>query len=452
VLSAPYVDDNTVGGKPEEIGDVLQPGDIVRFRLDANDQWRLAQIPEVQGAFASVDPRDGAVVALTGGLDYSLSKFNRATQAQRQPGSSFKPFIYSAALENGFTPASIINDAPLNIGYQVELERVWKPANFGDEYFGEVRLRFALLKSLNSVSIRLAQAMSLPTTVEHVKRFGFSGVAVPNDLALALGAGGVAPLDLARGYATFANGGYRVEAYFIDRISLADGTELFTAQPAFACPDCAGALAAVETPTGTVARPVAALPHAAAAAPELVAGVTELYPPLREAARVISPQNAYLMTDLLRDVVRSGTGVRARRELEREDLAGKTGTTNDMVDTWFVGFNGDVVAAAWVGFEDNRPLGGEEQGSRTALPMWITYMHEALAALPEHVLERPPGIVEYRINPANGLIANDVTRDTIFEKFEVGKIPGREPEPDFVGVDQHGPAGGEDRPKSDLFE
>jgi penicillin-binding protein 1A len=449
--AVPYVDDSIVGNKPEEIGDVLKPGDVVRFRRDANGQWRLAQVPEVQGAFVSVDSRDGAVVALTGGLDYSLSKYNRATQAQRQPGSSFKPFVYSAALESGFTPASIINDAPPNIGYQASLEREWKPANFNDEYFGEVRLRFALRKSLNSVSIKLVQAMGVPETIQYLKRFGFDGVNIPNDLSLALGAGGVAPLELVRGYATFANGGYRVDPYFIDRITMADGTELFTATPAIACPDCAESAVSAETPTATVARPMTPVPGAAVQAPDLITDVTQLYPPLREAPRVISPQNAYLMTDLLQDVVDSGTGNRAKRELGRSDLGGKTGTTNEGRDTWFVGFNGDVTGAAWVGFEDNRPLGGNEQGGVTAIPMWIGYMHEALAGMPEHVLARPPGIVEYRINPINGLIANDAARDTIFEKFEVGKLPDRELEPDF-DFEQRGPDGVQDLPKPDLFE
>lgn len=449
--AAPYIDDDRVGSRPREMGDVLKPGDVVRFRRDANGQWRLAQLPEVQGAFAAVDPRDGAVVALTGGLDYALSKYNRATQAQRQPGSSFKPFVYSAALANGFNAASIINDAPPNIGYQEALEREWKPANFADEYFGEVRLRFALRKSLNSVSIKLVQAMGVPATVEYLKRFGFDGVNIPNDLSLALGSGGVAPLELVRGYATFANGGFRVDPYFIDRVALADGTELFTATPAVACPDCADSAVAVETDTATVARPSPPVPPALAAGNELITSVTQLYPPLREAPRVISAQNAYLMTDLLQDVVDSGTGNRAKRELGRNDLGGKTGTTNDGRDTWFVGFNGDVAAAAWVGFEDNRPLGGVEQGSFTALPMWIGFMREALAGQPDHVLPRPPGIVEYRINPQSGLIANDAARDTIFEKFEADNIPDREPEPDFTSFDRHDPSGVEDRSSDRLF-
>ena len=200
--------------------------------------WRLAQIPEVQGALASVDPQDGAIVALTGGFDFDLSNYNRATQAKRQPGSAFKPFVYSAALANGFTPATIVNDSPPDVGYQAELERVWKPENFGGKYFGLVSMRFALQESLNAVSIRMTKEIGVPTVAEHVRRFGFDDDAVPNNLSLALGAGGVAPLDLVTGYATFANGGYRVQNYVIDRIADANGEVLYDANPAFACPDC----------------------------------------------------------------------------------------------------------------------------------------------------------------------------------------------------------------------
>jgi penicillin-binding protein 1A len=199
--AAPFVHDDMTGAKPTTVAEVLHAGDVVTFRRTAEGGWRLAQIPEVQGAFASIDPFDGAVVALNGGFDFFLSNFNRATQAKRQPGSSFKPFVYSAALENGFTPATVVNDAPPDVGYQATLERVWRPENFGGKYYGPSRLREALLNSMNAVSIRILQAMGVPRAVEHVKSFGFDDVAVPANLSLALGAGGVAPLDLAIGYA-----------------------------------------------------------------------------------------------------------------------------------------------------------------------------------------------------------------------------------------------------------
>jgi penicillin-binding protein 1A len=384
----------------------------VRFRRTAEGGWRLAQIPEVQGAFASIDPFDGDVVALTGGFDFFLNNYNRATRAQRQPGSSFKPFVYSAAFENGFTPATVVNDAPPDVGYQATLERVWRPENFGGKYYGPSRLREALRESMNAVSIRMLQSIGVPRAVEHVKRFGFDDVAVPANLSLALGAGGVAPLDLAIGYAAFANGGSKVSSYFIDRVTMPDGTLLYAAQP-LVCADC-------NTPpeTEVVLEPEV---------PALVDDVTDLYPAQRAAPRVISQQNAFLISDMLQDVVRRGTAVSARVALERDDLAGKTGTTNEGRDTWFVGFNRNIVGAAWVGFDDDdRPLGASEQGSRTALPMWIGFMREALAETPASGPLRPPGIVEYRINPVTGLIASDGTPNSIFEKFDIDNLPERE--------------------------
>jgi penicillin-binding protein 1A len=253
--------------------------------------------------------------------------------------------------------------------------------------------------------------MGVPAAVQHVKRFGFDDTAVPNDLSLALGAGSVAPVALAGAYAAFANGGYRVTPYFIDRVTTADGQVLYEAKPLI-CPEC-------NTPPET---PLDLEP----VEPELVADVTELYPKQRAAPRVISAQNAYLISDMMVDVVRRGTANRARRELGRDDLAGKTGTTNEGRDTWFVGFNANIVGAAWVGFDSNRPLGGNEQGGITAIPMWIDFMREAMSGTAERLPRRPPGIVEYRINPTTGLIAGDRTFNSIFEKFDIDHLPDRE--------------------------
>lgn len=419
--AAPFVSDDVIGVKPTTVAEVLQAGDVVRFRRTAEGGWRLAQIPEVQGAFVSIDPFDGAMVALNGGFDFFLNNFNRATQSRRQPGSSFKPFIYSAAFENGFTPATVVLDAPPDLGYQATLERIWRPENFDGKYFGPTRLRGALLESMNSVSIRILQTMGMPTAVEHVQRFGFDDTAVPKDLSLALGSGGVAPLSLVAGYAVFANGGFKVTPYFIDRVTTAGGEVLYAAQPLI-CPEC-------NTPPET---PASLEPET----PELVANITELYPTQRAAERAISAQNAYLITDLLQDVVRLGTGRRARRELGRDDLAGKTGTTNEGRDTWFAGFNANLVGAAWVGFDDQtRLLGRAEQGAFTALPMWIGFMHEALAGTSERMLVRPPGIVEYRINPTTGLIASDGSPNSIFEKFDIDHVPQREHESESGSLD-----------------
>jgi penicillin-binding protein 1A len=409
--AAPFIDDDTIGAKPATVAEVLKAGDVVRFRQTAAGEWRLAQLPEAQGAFVAVDPFDGAIVALNGGLDFFLNNFNRATQARRQPGSAFKPFVYSAAFENGYTPATVVLDAPPDVGYQAELERVWRPENFNGKYYGPSRLREALLESMNSVSIRILQNMGIPAAVGHIKRFGFDDEAVPRDLTLALGAGGVAPVTLAGAYATFANGGYKVTPYFIDRVVTADGEVLYETKPLY-CPDC-------NTPPET---PVQLEPQE----PQLVADATELYPTQRAAPRIISPQNAYLIGDMMWDVVRRGTGNRAKVQLQRNDLAGKTGTTNDGRDLWFVGFNANIVGASWVGFDQFRPLGKYEQGSSAALPMWIGFMREALASTTERRPKRPPGIVEYRINPESGRIAADGTPNTIFEKFDIDHLPERE--------------------------
>ena len=398
--AARYVNENRRGSAPQSVADVLAPGDIVRFRETASGELRLGQIPEVQGAVVSLDPLDGAVTALSGGFNFFLSNFNRVTQSRRQPGSAFKPFVYSAALERGFTAASIFNDAPI-VEPSLDLEGFWRPTNYSGGYNGSTRLREALIKSLNLVSIRVVREASIGHIVEHVRRFGFDETASPMNLSLALGVGGVAPLDMARGYAAFANGGYRVEPYIIGKIDDAQGRTLYAAAPALACRDC-------EEPEDVDA--------------ELIQAFTDIYVDRPPAPRVIDAQNAYLMNDMMRDVVRRGTGVRAYRELGRTDLGGKTGTTNEARDAWFAGFNGDVVAVTWVGFDQERSLGEGEQGARTALPMWIDFMGEALEGQPVHSMERPPGIIDVRIDPATGLAAGS-REDSVFEKFRMEYAP-----------------------------
>jgi penicillin-binding protein 1A len=411
--AARYVNESVKGAAPSAVSDVLTPGDIVRFRRLADGTVRLAQLPEVQGAFVSLDPQDGAVVAMVGGFDYFLSNFNRATQSLRQPGSAFKPFVYSAALESGFTPASIVNDAPLTLASS-ELEAEWRPENYTGASHGEVRLREALKDSMNLASIRTLREMGVGNALRHIRKFGFAEKALPANLSLALGTGGVSPLDLATGYAVFANGGYGVAPYFIDRVENARGELLYPIQPGgpvVVCPDCEAAEQEAAEDQG----------------PALISNVRELYPDIRRAPRVVDPQNVYLISDIMKDVIRRGSGARAGRALQRSDISGKTGTTNGPRDAWFAGFNADVVAAAWVGFDtDERSLGGNEQGGITAIPMWIGFMAEALDGLPEHDMARPPGIVEVRINAQSGLIASDSNPNAIFEKFEVGHLPERE--------------------------
>jgi penicillin-binding protein 1A len=431
----PYITDREVGARPGSVVDVLTPGDVVRFRRLENGGLRLAQLPDVQGAFVALDPRDGAIAALVGGYDYFLSNYNRATQAGRQPGSSFKPFAYSAAFEHGFTTASIINDAPI-VEESVELETKWKPDNFDGVSHGEVRLREAFRESWNQAAIRTVRAVGIVNTITHARKFGFGEAALPRNETLAVGTGSVSPVELANAYATFANGGHRVVHHFIDRIEDADGEVLYDSSwsVAVVCEpvrvDYEGSPLNVPC-SGAEEEP--ARPGRRAAEPELVDSASDLYPVLRRAERAISEQNAYLITDVLKDVIQLTSGRRAA-VLNRSDLAGKTGTTNGPRDAWFAGFNGDIVGVAWVGFDDDsRPLGGSrEQGGVTAIPMWIDFMAEALEGLPEHAMERPAGIVELRINPDNGLIASDANPRAIFEIFRVGDVPQRESDTAFT--------------------
>jgi penicillin-binding protein 1A len=413
--AAPFINDEAVLPAPATVGDALNPGDVVRFRVLEDGSLRLAQVPEVQGAMVSVDPQDGAITALVGGFDFYLSNYNRAVQSKRQPGSSFKPFVYSAALENGFTAATIVNDAPI-VEASDDLETDWRPNNYSGLFSGPTRLREALVKSLNLVSIRVIREAGIGATVKHLRAFGFDDTALPANATLALGAGGVAPIDLVDGYATFANGGYNVDAYLIQRIEDADGEILYESSPGLVCQACDEA--AVEEPLE----------------PKLIDSAIDLYPNTRAAERIISAQNAYLINDMMRDVVRRGTGVAAYRALGRQDLAGKTGTTNDRRDAWFAGFNGDLVAAAWVGFDQERSLGRYEQGAATALPIWIDFMSEAMQGVSHHTLEQPPGIIDVRINPESGLVAAR-NEGSVFEKFRIDHIPAREQLPTELNPD-----------------
>ncbi len=399
-----YLSDDSVGPDPEFISDVLNIGDVALFDRDS---LNLTQKPEVQGAIVALDPQDGAIISLVGGYDFDLSNYNRAVQSKRQPGSSFKPFVYSAALENGFTAATIVNDAPIVESSQ-ELESVWRPENYDGRFNGPTRLREALVRSLNLVSVRVVQQTGISNTVEYLENFGFDEVALPENATLALGAGGISPLDLVNGYATFANGGYKVESYFIQRVEDRDGNILFEASPKLVCSSCdeKNLLPSTER--------------------KLIDEAFMLYPEQIFAPRIISAENAYLITDMMGDVIKRGTGRRAYNVLGREDLSGKTGTSNDRRDAWFAGFNQDIVAATWVGFDQERSLGRYEEGGRTALPMWIEFMQEALRGVENKILEQPLGIVNVRINPESGLTTSSLSQETIFEKFRTDHVPQRE--------------------------
>jgi penicillin-binding protein 1A len=413
-----FVSANQRGAAPARPADVLQAGDIIRLQAAAPGEWRLAQVPEVEGALVSLRPEDGALVALVGGFDFSRSKFNRAIQAERQPGSSFKPFIYSAGLERGFTTASIINDAPV-VFDDPSLETTWRPVNYSGRFYGPTRLREALVHSRNLVSVRLLQDIGAGFAIAHAQRFGFDPARLPRNLSLALGSGTATPLEMARGFAVFANGGFLVEPYLIERVLDAQGELLEAARPLVACPECEDV---VETAPAREVRERVLFDAAESLQPgdpeaDLAEASTTLPAP-----RVLSPQNAYLMTSMMQDVIQQGTG-RQARSLGRSDLAGKTGTTNDQRDAWFCGYNAVLATTTWVGFDQLQPLGSGETGGRAALPMWIAYMEKALQGVPAAHQPPPDGLVTVRIDPATGLLPGPGQTNTLFETFRAGEVP-----------------------------
>ena len=427
----PFIDRETTGPAPEAVGDVLNSGDIIYVMPTTSDSWALAQVPEAQSAVVSIDPYDGAVTALSGGFDYTTSKFNRARQAYRQPGSAFKPFIYSAALEHGNTAATVVLDAPVVISSS-ELEAVWRPINYSGRFYGPTRMREALVRSMNLVSVRLLLfETGIGNAVKHLEKFGFSDATLIRNGSLALGGGQASPLDMAQGYAILANGGHRVTPYVIDSIFGPAGETLYRAEPAIVCDECvreepAAFMTLNEPANDSGADPEALLEQMAdvvltyrpdaTAAPELFEGINL-------APQAISPQNAFLIQDMMRDVVRRGTGIRARRELGRSDLSGKTGTSNDRRDAWFGGFNADIAAVAWVGYDDDLPLGPREEGSRTALPIWIEFARIALEGAPEHQMPMPEGIVSVRIDRNTGCPARVGQANVMFEVFREDQVP-----------------------------
>ena len=402
----PYVSVNRVGDEIKTADQVLKRGDVIWVVQNREGQWELGQVPEVQGALVSIASNDGAIRALTGGFDFQHSKFNRAVQAKRQAGSGFKPFIYSSALDKSFTPATLVNDAPV-VFQDDALEASWRPENYSGRFFGPTRFRQALYKSRNLVSIRVLNAVGIRHATRFLSKFGFSEDEVPHDLSLALGSAEVSPLQQARGYAVFANGGFLIEPYVIERIVDADGTVLYEADPLVACVPCVlGERRSKQAPgTGADDDPLAGLP--------------------KQAEQTLEPRLTYQMNSILQDVIKKGTGVRAR-SLGRYDLAGKTGTTNDQRDAWFNGYHPDLVAVAWIGFDQLKPLGAKEAGSSAALPIWIDFMRTALAGKPEKQLKRPKGLVTVKISAETGELATDQDQDTLFEIFRTENTPGIE--------------------------
>lgn len=376
----------TIGVKP---ADIVQVGDVIRItQTTPQGSWRLAQLPEVEGALIAMSPTNGAIKSLVGGFDFYQSHFNRITQAKRQPGSSFKPFIYAAALEKGYTLATVINDAPVVIE-DVSLVGLWRPQNHTRKFYGPTRLREALTNSRNLVSIRLLELVGIPYTIDYLKRFGFKETELPSSLSLALGTLSITPLELTAGYTTFANGGYKVDPYVIEKIIDSNDEVVFQAHPQIVCTQCNKA---------------------------------------QQAPQIISPQVAYLINSALQDVIQEGTGRPVADMLKRRDLAGKTGTTNDQYDAWFAGFNADLVTTVWIGYDQPRSL--HEYSTSAAIPMWNAFMQYALKNKPEHSLAEPSGIVKVRIDPKTGLLAHSDQSDAITEIFEEYNVPKQQAQKD----------------------
>ena len=414
-----YKTENLEGPEPKTPSDVVSPGDVVYVKPlpvkeennpdparlpDQPDTPRavaLSQVPDIQGALVGLNAKTGAIQALTGGYSFDLTKYNRAIQAKRQPGSNFKPFLYLSALEQGRTAATLYNDAPI-VFDDIDLETTWRPQNSSGQFEGPTRLRVALYTSRNLVSIRLLRDIGIQTTLDYLKKLKIPTDTMPNNLSLALGSGALSPMEVARGFAVIANGGYDVTPYLIESIRNSNNELLYKAPDVILCDtDCDAKTATAKTPSGLS---------------------PEIQPAPRIAKRLADPQAVYIMHSILRDVITKGTGQRARA-LDRPDLGGKTGTTNEQRDTWFSGFNNDISATAWVGFDQPAPLGRGEYGSTAALPVWMEYMKTALKDQPIAYMPQPNGIVSVRIDPATGKRARPSQTDGVFELFREGNAP-----------------------------
>lgn len=398
----PFLNTNSIGPRPQQPADVSQVGDLIRTQRQEDGSLRFVQLPAAQSALVSLDPNSGAIRALVGGFSFEQSNYNRAAQAKRQPGSSFKPFIYSAALDNGYTAASLVNDAPIVFADDA-LSQVWRPKNDNNTFLGPIRLREALYRSRNLVSIRLLQDLGIASTLNYIERFGFEKKDLPPNLSLALGTASLTPMEIAEGWSTFANGGYKIEPYLIERIEDRDGKQLFNANPA-------------QTPAGIEQRA------------HLTSNLTPSNPdqPVaaepKQAEQIIDGRTAYIMTSMLQDVIKRGTGRRAMA-MGRDDLSGKTGTTNESKDSWFSGYNADYITTVWAGFDQPESLGRNEYGGTVALPIWMSYMAAALKDKPSHPLPEPEGLLTLRVDPYSGRAATPETPDAYFELFKSEDSP-----------------------------
>ena len=406
--------------------DVLKPGDMIYVRPVDEDQWMLSQIPTVEGALIAVHPRNGEIKAMVGGFDYYLGKFNRATQAVRQMGSNIKPFVYSAALEAGFTGASLVSGAPVVVEDE-STEILWRPENYSGKFYGQTRLRKALGLSLNLVSVRLIRGMGTEFAIDHISKFGFDRDTLPKGLSLALGSAAATPLKVVSGYSVFANGGFEINPYIIDIVKDRDGKVTMRGQISKVCESC---LAELFDPLSVENQ--------------------NKPPEAQFAKRVISSANVYIMNDMLREVVASGTARKAK-SLKRSDLAGKTGTTNDFEDAWFSGFNADLAATVWVGFDNPSDLGQHEAGSKAALPIWIEFMKTALQDIPETPLQSPDNVVVAMVHPETGEAVDSGHPDALREVFIIGSEPKLSTASPFAPDDSSDTTASSQQTVDDLF-
>ncbi len=410
-----------VARRPRNAGEVVRVGDVIRIKANDEEQWKLTQVPEVQGAIVAIEPRTGAITAMVGGYNFNISQYNHATQAKRQPGSGFKPFVYTAALANGVTPASIFLDAPLVFNDE-GLETAYRPRNFSGTYNGPTRVREALYRSINLVSIRVLETIGATPARDFIERFGFNEEEMPNNTQLAIGGGGLAvsPLDMATAYAVFANGGYRVEPHLVEKVVSLDNEVVYAPIYPTVCDSCGYSDTEWNLEDWQQSD-------------EFEMTEVEHTPTEENAESVLDPRLSFLIDSMLRDVVKLGTARRAQ-EIGRTDLAGKTGTTNDAVDTWFNGYQQNLVATAWVGFTNRKSLGETEYGSTRPLTIWMDFMDDVLTDTPLYTPVPPDGIVSVYVDPKTGEVAADDQKDAIAEYFLADNAPERSKSQDTTHV------------------
>lgn len=400
-----YITENKRGPAVNNLAELFKPGDVIRIKTSSKSQdLFITQIPDVSASLIAIQPNEGAISALIGGFDFRSSKFNRATQAHRQTGSNLKPFIYAAALESGFTAATLINDAPIVFSDQ-QLESDWRPQNSGGTFSGPTTIRQALYKSKNLVSIRLLQELGIGNAIRYLDRFTFNDRPLPRDLSLALGSYAMTPLQLATAYSSIANGGYKVTPYLVDEILDRDGKVIFKSPRVNTCIDCFNTRISANVDNQEFKE-----------ADSLDALLSEKVKSGEPAKRIMDARVVYIIDSILKDAIQKGTARKAK-VLGRSDLAGKTGTTNGPTDAWFSGYHPDLVVTTWLGFDNNQNIGTREYGGSAALPIWIDFMRGNLDKLDQTTAIRPSGMVSVKIDSESGLIANELSKNTRFELF-----------------------------------